>query len=66
MTGTTTPPVKRGRGRPPIGRRIVTHLPDDVLAEVDRLAADAEMTRAEVVRGLLVTALRTRTPAHGL
>jgi hypothetical protein len=52
-------PGPRGRGRPPVGQRIHVHLPEEVLAAVDQLAADAELTRAEVIRGLLVAALAT-------
>lgn len=41
---------KRGRGRPAIGTRVHVHVPDDVLADVDREAAERGTTRADEIR----------------
>ena len=54
MTIATTP---RGRGRPRIGERVEFTLPAENLAEVDRLAAQHEMPRAEVIRALIAIGL---------
>ena len=44
-------------GRPHTGTPIHIRIPADLLARIDELAADAEMTRAEFIRGLLTHAM---------
>ena len=51
---TTLPDVPRGR--PPIGRQIMVRIPDDLLAEIDRRAAEYGLTRAETMRRALADA----------
>ena len=46
-------------GRPRVGERVSIRLPDDVLAEIDRRADTASLSRAEAIRRLLDRALRT-------
>jgi|GEM_PF-6625011 metal-responsive CopG/Arc/MetJ family transcriptional regulator len=46
-----------GRGRPPIGRQIMVRIPDDLLAEIDRRAAEYGLTRAETMRRALAELL---------
>jgi metal-responsive CopG/Arc/MetJ family transcriptional regulator len=65
MTEPAAPPAaKRGRGRPAIGARVHVHLPPDLLAEVDRQADAAHMTRAQMIRALVSTALTTVQAGH--
>lgn len=42
-----------GRGRPPVGDRIEVRLPADLLAWVDEIAAEREITRAAAIRDVL-------------
>lgn len=44
----------RGRGRPSLGTVITVRVPADVLAELDRQAVLLEVSRAEVIRRILV------------
>ena len=51
-----------GRGRPPIGRRLVQTtilLPADVMARLDAVAADADTTRTALIRQIITDALET-------
>jgi metal-responsive CopG/Arc/MetJ family transcriptional regulator len=50
------------RGRPAIGVRVPVRIPADDLAEIDRLARAADMTRAEMVRGLLRASINQHLP----
>jgi metal-responsive CopG/Arc/MetJ family transcriptional regulator len=59
MRDADAPAAKRGRGRPPVGTRVHVHLPPDLLTEIDRRAATGQVTRADIIRGLLAAALRT-------
>ncbi len=43
-------PPKRGRGRPPVGERIHLHVPSDVLADIDQVAAERGTSRAAEMR----------------
>jgi hypothetical protein len=61
MARDDAPAPTRGRGRPEIGTPVRIRIPADVLAQIDQIAADAEMKRAEVVRELLAEALKVRT-----
>ena len=46
-----TPTAKRGRGRPAfVGTRVVVGLPADLLADLDREAAERGTTRADEIR----------------
>lgn len=49
---------ERGPGRPEIGKPINVRLGDDLLAEVDRFAADTGRNRAEAIRRLVAIAVR--------
>lgn len=44
-------------GRPRTGTPVLIRIPADLLAQIDQMAADAEMTRAEFIRGLLTHAM---------
>ena len=44
-------------GRPRVGPTIQIRLPADLLARVDRLAADTNSSRAATIRRLIVAAL---------
>lgn len=48
---------RRHAGRPEIGPRVETRLPQDVIDDLDRLAAAAEMKRADFLRELIITAM---------
>ncbi len=50
---TAPEPPKRGRGRPPVGPRIHIHIPTNVLADIDRAAAERGVTRADEIRARL-------------
>jgi metal-responsive CopG/Arc/MetJ family transcriptional regulator len=41
---------QRGRGRPTTGVKVQVRIPTDILAEIDDVARQANMTRAAVVR----------------
>lgn len=51
------PFVRRGRGRPAIGEAVEVRLPPSQLAEIDQLANDAGLARAEVIRRLIAAGL---------
>lgn len=56
-----TEEAKRGRGRPEIGPEVRgLRLPPDALAEVERLAEEGGVKRAEVLRELVLEALARR------
>ena len=60
MTTPDAPAVKRGRGRPQfVGARIVVGLPSDLLADIDREAAERGTSRADEIRR------RLRAPIGG-
>lgn len=42
-----------GRGRPPVGPRVVVRLPDELLARVDRDAERAGETRSQALRRII-------------
>jgi len=44
----------RGRGRPTTGTRIEVRVPSDVLAAIDEYCQNVGMSRAELVRSILV------------
>ena len=46
----TTPPAKRGRGRPRVGQQVTVRIPPDDLAAVQRIADEWSCAVAEVVR----------------
>ena len=50
-------PPKRGRGRPAVGTRVHVHIPDEVLADIDRAASVADITRAQEIRRRLTRAI---------
>jgi metal-responsive CopG/Arc/MetJ family transcriptional regulator len=51
-----TPEKNRG-GRPRTGTPVLIRIPADLLARIDQMAADALMTRAELIRHLLAHAM---------
>lgn len=52
---------ERGPGRPEIGPAVNTRIPDDILAQVDRYASEGGVSRAAMIRNLLVEALDARS-----
>ena len=46
-------PEIRKRGRPPIGTRVPVRFPAATLARIEQLAADADVSRAEMIRRLV-------------
>lgn len=59
------PEEERGPGRPEVGPSFHVRLPDELLAEVDRLAQVGEMSRAECIRKLVNEALISRKLLKG-
>lgn len=53
---------KRGRGRPPVGRVVQVKIPDDLIARLDRVAAEHGISRSELMRRLLLDAVRSESP----
>ncbi len=53
------PKKKRSRGRPATGRDpvLAIRLPDDLRAEVDKWAANQQMTRSKAIRTLIAKGL---------
>lgn len=49
MTTPPAPPTNRG-GRPPIGAKVETRLPQPTLDELDAYARENKITRAEAIR----------------
>lgn len=47
---------QRGRGRPSTGTKVQVRIPPEVLTRIDKLAAMNKVTRAEMMRRLLIDA----------
>lgn len=47
----------RGRGRPAVGERVHVRLPEDLIARLDGMAAEADLPRAALIRLLLEKAV---------
>lgn len=47
--------ANRGPGRPSTGTEIKARVPDDIIAKVDKAAADFAISRAEMVRWILAS-----------
>ena len=45
----------KGPGRPSTGTEIKARVPEDVIAKIDKAAADLSITRAEMVRWILAS-----------
>lgn len=45
----------KGPGRPSTGTEIKARVPDDVIAKVDKAAADFAVSRAEMIRWILAS-----------
>jgi metal-responsive CopG/Arc/MetJ family transcriptional regulator len=48
-------------GRPPVGPAVQIRLPDDILKQIDQYAREGGVSRAAIIRTLLVEALDART-----